>query len=157
MCEKLSIAIIGLIGVIVGSCISVIGTILLHHLQEKAKAKSEEPRKNLLSDMLHDPRFAWRSLETLSHVIGADEETTKALLIQVGARASEDGKGVWGCLKSIRYQARNSSTRRSGGSLARRGARRVQQCRSAARFDSASGECRRSVQIRPFMEGDPAP
>jgi hypothetical protein len=99
VCEKLSIAIIGLIGVVVGSVVSVVGTLLLHHLQEKSKAKSDTPRKKLLSDMLRDPQFDWRSLETLSHVIGADEETTKALLIQVGARASEDGKGLWGLLE----------------------------------------------------------
>jgi hypothetical protein len=99
VCEKLLIAVIGLIGVVVGSIISVVGTLLLHCLQEKAKAKSDEPRKNLLREMLRDPRFDWRSLETLSHVIGADEATTKKLLIQVGARASEDGKGVWGLLE----------------------------------------------------------
>jgi hypothetical protein len=99
VCEKLLVAAIGLIGVIVGSIISVGGAVLLHHLQEKAKTKSDEPRKNLLRQMLRDPRFDWRSLETLSHVIGADEETTKALLIQIGARASEDGKGVWGLLE----------------------------------------------------------
>jgi len=95
----LSVAIIGLIGVFVGSVISVVGTLLLHHLQEKAKAKSDEPRKSLLRDMLRDTRFDWRKIETLSHVIGADEETTKALLIQIGARASEDGTGVWGLLE----------------------------------------------------------
>jgi hypothetical protein len=72
---------------------------LLHHLQEKSKAKSDEPRKNLLRVMLRDPRFEWRRIETLSHVIGADEETTKALLIQIGARASEDGTGLWGLLE----------------------------------------------------------
>jgi hypothetical protein len=99
MCEKLLVAIIGMVGVVVGAVVSVVGTILLHHLQEKAKAKSDEPRKKLLRDMLRDPRFDWRNLDTLSHVIGADEETTKALLIQIGARASEDGKGVWGLLE----------------------------------------------------------
>lgn len=41
MCEKLSVAIVGLIGVVVGSVISVLGSIALHHLQEKAKAKSD--------------------------------------------------------------------------------------------------------------------
>ncbi len=99
MCERFFVAIIGLIGVVVGSAISVVGTLLLHYLQEKSKAKSDEPRKKLLGDMLCDHRFEWRSIETLSHVIGADEETTKALLIQIGARASEDGKGMWGLLK----------------------------------------------------------
>jgi hypothetical protein len=97
--EKLYVAIIGLIGVVVGSIVSAVGTFFLHYLQEKAKAKSDEPRKNLLREMLRDSGFEWRSLQTLSHVIGADEETTKALLIQVGARASEDGAGLWGSLE----------------------------------------------------------
>jgi hypothetical protein len=99
VCETIFVAVIGLIGVVVGSVISVCGTLLLHHLREKSKAKSDEPRKQLLLDMLRDPRFDWRNLDTLSHVIGADEKTTTALLIQVGARASEDGKGLWGLLE----------------------------------------------------------
>jgi hypothetical protein len=37
-----------------------------------------------------------RQLETLMHVIGANEDKTKALLLEVGARALEDGKPLWG-------------------------------------------------------------
>lgn len=45
--------------------------------------------------MLNHKDYTWRNLSTLSHVIGADEETTKRLLLEVGARASEDGKDLW--------------------------------------------------------------
>lgn len=33
------------------------------------------------------------------HVIGANEETTKRLLIELGARGSEDGNELWGLIK----------------------------------------------------------
>lgn len=49
--------------------------------------------------MLRNPKYQWRKLETLMHVIGSDEETTKRLLLQVGARASEDGKPLWGLIE----------------------------------------------------------
>jgi hypothetical protein len=51
--------------------------------------------------MLEDDRFTdhWRKLDTLSHVIGANEETTKRLLIELGARGSEDQQELWGLIK----------------------------------------------------------
>lgn len=49
--------------------------------------------------MLRSPKYQWRKLETLKHVIGADEETTKRLLLEVGARASEDGQPLWGLIE----------------------------------------------------------
>ena len=56
-------------------------------------------RKNLLLAMLESEKHSWRNLETLQHVIGSDTATTKQLLLEVGARASEDGKNLWGLLK----------------------------------------------------------
>jgi hypothetical protein len=44
----------------------------------------------------------WRKLSTLSRVIGADADTTKRLLIELGARGSEkpreDNEEVWGLI-----------------------------------------------------------
>jgi hypothetical protein len=50
--------------------------------------------------MLNDERFPqrWRSFDTLQHVIGADDETAKRLLIEIGARASEGKQTLWGLL-----------------------------------------------------------
>ncbi len=48
--------------------------------------------------MLNDKRYEWRKLETLRHVIGTDAETAKHLLMEIDARASEDGKELWGLL-----------------------------------------------------------
>lgn len=33
------------------------------------------------------------------HVIGADESTTKQLLLEIGARGSEDKQELWGMIK----------------------------------------------------------
>jgi hypothetical protein len=38
-------------------------------------------------------------LDTLSHVVGSDSETTKRLLIEIGARASENGRDLWGLIE----------------------------------------------------------
>jgi hypothetical protein len=90
-----------LIGVVVGSVLTVLGNIVMHCLKERSLAKKDKPRKQLLIKMLEDDRFAdhWRKLDTLSHVIGANEETTKRLLIELGARGSEDQQELWGLIK----------------------------------------------------------
>jgi len=94
-------AIIGLIGVVVGSVLTILGRVVLHWLKERSKAKKDGPRKKLLKEMLEDDRFRerWRKLDTLMHVIGADEETTKMLLLEIGARGSEDKQELWGLKK----------------------------------------------------------
>lgn len=95
------IAIIGLIGAVVGSALTIAGNLLLHWLRDRQRRKLDQERKKLLKTMLEDSRFAdrWRRLSTLSRVIGADEETTRRLLIEVGARGSETDDGSWGLIK----------------------------------------------------------
>jgi len=102
-------AIIGLIGVIIGSVISAVGTIVAHCLKERARAKRDEPRKRLLIQMLEDERFhdRWRKLDTLMHVIGCDEATTKRLLLEIGARGSENRQEVWGLIKYHPFEKMN--------------------------------------------------
>jgi hypothetical protein len=94
------IAIIGLIGAIVGSAITIIGNIILHWLRTKKDSAFDKKRISLLKDMLEAKQ--WRNLSTLSRVIGADEETTRRLLIEAGARSSEKEKQnsdeVWGLI-----------------------------------------------------------
>lgn len=96
-----TVAIIGLVGVIVGAIISVLGNVVVHYLQNKRKDTLDDLRKDLLLKMLDNDRFPnkWRKLETLSRVIGADDETTKRLLIEVGARGSESESNSWGLIK----------------------------------------------------------
>ncbi|MEI2623502.1 MAG: hypothetical protein V9G23_06090 [Giesbergeria sp.] len=99
MSESIVIALIGVSGAIIGSLATVSVQWLSHHLQERAAEKREKPRKDILLKMLKSPKYQWRKLETLMHVIGTDEESTKRLLLDVGARASEDGKPLWGLIE----------------------------------------------------------
>jgi uncharacterized membrane protein YgaE (UPF0421/DUF939 family) len=95
------VAVVGLIGVVVGAVITVLGNLFLHWLQDRSRRDLDKARTKLLQQMLRDSRFAehWRKLATLSRVVGADEETTKRLLIEVGARGSEKEDGLWGLLE----------------------------------------------------------
>jgi len=98
---SLWIAIIGLIGVLVGAMITVFGNILLHWLKYRPQRNLDKLRKDILKQMLKDERFEnkWRKLSTLSRVVGADEETTKRLLIEIQSRASEKEDGLWGLIE----------------------------------------------------------
>ena len=96
------VAIVGLIGVVAGAVIAVVGSIVLHRFQDGPRRRLEDGRKKLLLQMLRDGRFQdrWRKLSTLSRVVGADEDGTKRLLIDVGARGSEKDDGLWGLIES---------------------------------------------------------
>lgn len=99
MNESIIIALIGVTGAVIGSVATVAVQWLAHCLQEMASAKRDKPRKDLLRNMLRSPKYKWRNLDTLKHVVGADEETTKRLLLELGARASEDGLPLWGLVE----------------------------------------------------------
>ena len=52
--------------------------------------------------MLNDPTFRWRKLATLARAIGASEEKTRELLIDIGARASTTaGPELWGLTSDV--------------------------------------------------------
>ncbi len=99
MNDSIVIALIGVAGAVIGSLATGLVQFISHCLKEKAKAKRDKPRKDLLIKMLKHPTYSWRTFETLMHVIGADEDTTKRLLIEVGARASENGQPLWGLIE----------------------------------------------------------
>lgn len=99
MSESIVIALIGVAGAVIGSAATVAVQWLSHFLHERTAAKRDKPRKDILLEMLSSPKYNWRNLNTLMHVIGADEDTTKRLLLEVGARASEDGQPLWGLIK----------------------------------------------------------
>lgn len=99
MSESIVIALIGVSGAVVGSIATVSVQWLSRYLDERAVKQRDKPRKDLLLEMLRSPKYTWRKLETLMHVIGTDEETTKRLLLEVGARASENGEPKWGLIE----------------------------------------------------------
>jgi hypothetical protein len=37
----------------------------------------------------------WRSLKSLANVVGLDADTTRRLLLEIGARGSEKSSNVW--------------------------------------------------------------
>lgn len=87
--------IVGLLGVLLGG----VGTAWIqHYLVSKKQDQLDDARKVLLKAMLEDDDHEWRKLTTLGHVVGADDDTTKRLLLVLGARASEDGEPVWALL-----------------------------------------------------------
>lgn len=94
--EAFMVAAVGLVGAVIGSFATVVSSIAVDWYRRRAERVREKPMKRLLLKMLSDNRFSWRELDTLMHVIGADEPTTKRLLLDLGARASEDGKRTWG-------------------------------------------------------------
>lgn len=95
------IAVVGFVGVAIGAFLTVGGNILLYKIQNAPQQKLDKSRKELLRTMLNDSRFprGWRELSTLSRVIGADGETTKRLLFEIGARGSEKEDEMWGLIE----------------------------------------------------------
>lgn len=92
------VALIGVGGAVIGSIATVAASIANQWFQDKLAQKTDEPRRNLLREMLNHTDYTWRKFDTLKHVIGADEVTTKRLLLEVGARASENGEPTWGLI-----------------------------------------------------------
>lgn len=97
---KTWVALIGLIGAVVGSFLTIAGNLVIHCVKSKPERELAKNRKQLLTTLLQNKE--WRRLSTLSKVIGATEEETKRLLISVGARGSEnrrkDGEEIWGLI-----------------------------------------------------------
>ena len=96
--SKFWIALIGIIGAIVGSALTILGNFALEWYKTKKQRELEEIRKNILKTMLEDKEFKWRQLSTLAAVIGCSEEITKDYLIAIGARGSEKNDGKWGLI-----------------------------------------------------------
>lgn len=96
------IAVIGLIGAVIGSLLTIFGNIVLHWLREKPKNELDKSRVAMLKEMLDDNRFPekWRHLSVMSAVIGTSDEETKRLLFLAGARGSEKADGKWGLVKN---------------------------------------------------------
>lgn len=96
MSENITIAVVAAAGVAAGAIITTLGQIGVAAYHEWRAYRRNKDRRKLLRQMLDDPRHDWRSLDKLRHVIGCDADTTKQLLLEIGARASESGTDMWG-------------------------------------------------------------
>lgn len=95
---KFWIALVGVIGAIAGSLLTLIGSFALEWFKRKPQRDIDCAREKLLIQMLSDTAFQWRNLSTLAAVIGCDEEQTKNHLIAIEARGSEKNDGKWGLI-----------------------------------------------------------
>lgn len=85
----------GVIGAAIGALGTIGGSWLSYNLQNRRAENLAEKRKNRLRIMLSGNKYTWRGIDTLAASIGADEETTKALLIEIDARASFTNSKTW--------------------------------------------------------------
>jgi hypothetical protein len=89
----------GLLGATIGAVATIAAVYIHHRLTRGPQEKIDSDRKNLLLPMLQNTDGdGWRKIETLARVIGADHDTTKRLLIELGARGSEKSNDVWGLI-----------------------------------------------------------
>lgn len=95
---KFWIGLVGVIGAIVGSVLTLAGNFALEWFKGLKQKLIDDARQKLLKEMLEDQSFNWRDLSTLAAVVGCDEEQTKSHLIAIGARGSEKKDGKWGLI-----------------------------------------------------------
>lgn len=86
---------------VIGGVLTVSGQLVVERAKTRNQRKLDKGRIKLLRKMLDKDEKGWRPMDTLSRAIGANEEETARLLIEIGARGSDldDGKNVWGYIK----------------------------------------------------------
>ena len=88
-------AIWGFLGSMIGAAAALVGFIVQDAIAERRAKRRDAPRRKMIRQMLENPAYEWRELETISRVIGTDRAEATRLLIAEGARGSEDGNDVW--------------------------------------------------------------
>jgi hypothetical protein len=87
---------------IIGSVVGGLGTFgatwLSAHLNRVRPSPADITAKQLLKDMLDVPELHWRSIRSMSNVVGQNEELTRKLLLEIGARGSEKNPELWGLI-----------------------------------------------------------
>ncbi len=85
-----------LLGALVGGAASISTTWLSEILRTSRENKLTRLRKKRLLQLLEGPKYTWRELGTLKDAIGASEETTVALLLELNCRQSmAKNKKTW--------------------------------------------------------------
>ena len=107
MSKEVIIALIGIAGVAVGAIIQTLLNFLKEYWQQRPSIKIAKKRKELLKKMLNSDTDKWRNIQTLMRVIGANEQTTKHLLLEIGARGSERENDVWALVINKQFEELN--------------------------------------------------
>lgn len=87
-------------GTVIGSFGTLATTYLQHHLANKKQTKIDVARKSLLKKALDGVGGdGWMGIQTLAQIVGADLDSTRALLIEIDARGSMKlNKEMWSLL-----------------------------------------------------------
>lgn len=91
---------IGVGGVVIGALTQFALARLGAFMDQRSQRKLDDARKALLLAALENPPAGseWRQLSTLCGIVGAPPLETTRLLIEIGARGSENGNDVWALL-----------------------------------------------------------
>ena len=89
----------GIIGAVIVASATLSANWLSHHLKTRRDSTLSEKRRDRLRQMLSGERYTWRSLDSLAAAIGADEEETAKLLIEIDARASMSNGRSWALIE----------------------------------------------------------
>lgn len=84
-------------GAAIGGVVSLGGTVLSHFLAGRKQEKIDKARRKLLRTTLKGAaKNGWMSIEALAQIVGADLDSTRALLIDIQARGSmKTEKEAW--------------------------------------------------------------
>ncbi|MEO0439546.1 MAG: hypothetical protein AAF067_01595 [Pseudomonadota bacterium] len=98
-----SAEIAALIGALIGAGASIVTAWLAWWLAQRRENRLDDKRKQRLLLLLSGEKYKWRSIETLSSAVGADEIKTKELLIEIDARQSLSNNSSWGLIARNPY------------------------------------------------------
>lgn len=77
-----------LIGTVIGSFASPLAAFAAEHFRKSDNRKADQLRRERLKKILLLPKNKWRPISYLAEAIGAPEEKTKRLLLEIDARKS---------------------------------------------------------------------
>jgi len=74
---------------------SVVNSVIVSLYGIFSNNRARDRQKQILRKRLLNPRYKWRTFKSLCLSIRQDENSTKELLIELGAHASTKSKDVW--------------------------------------------------------------
>jgi hypothetical protein len=86
------------LGTAIGTTGSILTTWLSAYLHRPKPDPADETAKQLLREMLQALQWQWRKIRRLSNVVGLSDSVTRELLLEIGARGSENNPELWGLI-----------------------------------------------------------